>query len=73
MKTYIEVAESQELSASEHYRYVMYMKTRWPDTEEQKCRDGYATEWAIRFKLGREYACSDREGQSILMTIYTGA
>jgi hypothetical protein len=45
------------------------MRTRWGDTEEQKCRDGYAFEWAERFADGYEYEASDISGVQVLLDI----
>lgn len=55
MKTFEEVAD--------HFNY---MRIRWIDEEELQCQVGYASEWAERFLVGREYECSDRKGQAIL-------
>ena len=46
--------------------FIDYMTERWKDTERQKCLDGYAQEWAMRFKNGVAYAYSDTIGQGIL-------
>jgi hypothetical protein len=66
LKTYAEVAKLYKLDELQTKRYVAYMKARWPDTEERKCSDGYAAEWAKRFQIGCEYGCSDADGQKIL-------
>jgi len=42
------------------------MNKRWADSEDVKCRIGYAGEWAERFKRGIEYSSSDSAGQAIL-------
>jgi len=67
METYDEVA--WKIIPNNHVqrkRYVAYMRARWADTEAEKCEDGYAVEWAERFRLRIEYAMSDREGQHLL-------
>ena len=66
MLTYEEVAAAARLNKTTAKRFVQYMRARWADTEKQKSGDGYAAEWAERFKDGDEYAASDRVGQSIL-------
>ena len=68
-KTYSEVASKYGLSDSIRERYIRYMIQRWESTEEQKCPDGYAIEWAERFKNGLEYSASDLFGQEILRSI----
>jgi len=67
--TYEEVANIAGLDRETKNRYVEYMRKRWNDTEEQKCRDGYAGQWAQRFKLKYEYQASDPNGQSVLKEI----
>ena len=69
MTTYKEVAEHIGLTGDVKERYLKYMKARWgePEDESIKCRVGYAEEWALRFKDGDEFNCSDAEGQQILM------
>ena len=64
--TYRDVAEKVGLDTETTERYVKYMTIRWPDTEEQKCQDGYAYEWAERFAHGIEYGKSDMMGQVVL-------
>ncbi len=64
--TYQEVARAHGLTGVTARRYISYMRTRWADTEGQKSRDGYAGEWAERFKHGREYSASDSTGQRVL-------
>jgi len=68
MKTYEEVAKKHGLPLDTAKRFVLYMRRRWGDTEDEKvkCQVGYAGEWAERFKSMVEYSASDREGQSIL-------
>ena len=65
-KTYEEIAEQGGLSGKTGERFVFYMRHRWAETEEQKCRDGYAMEWCQRFFQGREYECADHIGQRLL-------
>lgn len=69
MKTYEEVANYCGLEEITKQRFIKYMTIRWSDTESQKCQDGYAIEWANRFKDKREFECSDIFGQAILMQI----
>ena len=69
LKTYLEVGQAEGLGETTLIRFVMYMKARWEDTEEEKCGCGYAREWAARFRGGVEYAMSDLEGQSVLEKI----
>jgi hypothetical protein len=71
MLSYQEVAKEYELDRSTAIRFVEYMKARWGDIEDEniKCHVGYAGEWAKRFKQGREFECSDLEGQEILMLL----
>ncbi len=69
MKTYKEVGESVGLSGGTLDIYVKYMKSRWEGTEDQKCKDGYASEWAMRFKSGREFLASDGEGKRVLSSL----
>lgn len=68
MKTYEEVGKSVGLTGNTLKRYVYYMKARWANNESQQCneKDGYAKEWALRFKGGIEFAKSDILGQSLL-------
>ena len=53
MSTYEDVAKECGLSVSQSKKYVTYMKVRWQDSEDTKCKVGYAKEWAVRFKMGR--------------------
>ena len=69
METYAEVGRLAGLKGRWLDRFVEYMTIRWPDTEKQKCRDGYAFEWAERFADGFDYACSDTKGKQILLDI----
>ena len=69
MKTYEEVADAVKLTPTQKNRYVTYMRDRWAETEEQKCWDGYALEWANRFKQGIEYMMSDSIGRVTLQKI----
>lgn len=72
IKTYQYVGLKAGLDLETLTRYVKYMTTRWKDTEEQKCRDGYAMEWAMRFLHKYEYQFSDGIGQSVLKEIDGG-
>jgi hypothetical protein len=67
--TYEEVGVKVGLEGKNLARFVAYMQARWADTEEQKSRDGYAEEWAMRFKAGAEYHASDGVGQEVLRKI----
>jgi len=67
--TYLAVGETMGLKGIRLLRYLEYMKTRWPDTEELKCQTGYAWEWAGRFADQVEYECSDEGGKHILRKI----
>ncbi len=69
LKTFKEVAEYNNLDSTTKRRYIDYMQIRWLETEEQKCKDGYATEWALRFKNKMEYQKSDELGLYILKNI----
>jgi len=75
MTNYEQVAEAYNLTGLVRAKYLLYMRTRWGGKryktdaiteEEEKCLTGYASEWAERFKQGKEYECSDSVGQSIL-------
>lgn len=67
--TYEEVGVKGGLEGKTLARYVAYMTARWAKTESQKCQDGYAEEWAMRFKSGAEYHASDMEGEAVLRKI----
>lgn len=69
MKTYSEVAE--KLEEPQKTRFLTYMQLRWgdPKDEEIKCRVGYASEWAERFKEHMEMLCSDNYGKQVLRSI----
>jgi hypothetical protein len=69
LTTYEEVARRAGLQPIVRELYLHYMRVRWEETEEQKCRDGYAMEWAIRFKEGREFSASDSTGRVILQSM----
>ena len=69
-KTYIDVAKKEGLTGFRAGFYIEYMTLRWQDTEKQKCIDGYAEEWARRFKDGREYVASDQEGRKLIKDLY---
>lgn len=66
MKTYEEVAAAARLAPEVASRYVRYMRTRWPQEEQELCETGYAAEWAVRFRDSIEYACSDEHGRAVL-------
>ena len=70
--TYEEIAEQVGLERRTLGRYLEYMKSRWADSEEIKCRVGYAREWALRFKNGIEYSASDSHGRRVLFEIDGG-
>jgi hypothetical protein len=72
IKSYEAVAQASGLSEDTKQRYLKYMLTRWRDTEEMKCKSGYAEDWAVRFKQGREFECSDQTGRSILRGMANG-
>lgn len=69
---YEEVADDCDLNVQQKQRYVKYMRARWNGSEEQKCQDGYAREWAYRFGSRCEYWASDTEGRGVLTTIDGG-
>ena len=64
--TYTAIGKRHGLTGTKLHRYVSYMNKRWADSEDVKCRVGYAGEWAERFKRGIEYSSSDPAGQAIL-------
>lgn len=66
---YEDVADNVGLDASTRGRYIRYMRIRWVDTEELRCRNGYAAEWAWRFKDKGEYGMSDSVGLVVLKEI----
>ena len=70
MNTYEEVGKAVGLDEAKQWLYVEYMKTRWADSEAEKCAVGYAKEWAERFKNNREVECSDSIGQSVLRVLF---
>ena len=69
MKTYLAIGLKAGLNKGKLREFVNYMKKRWPGTETKQCVSGYAEEWAIRFKNGFEFECSDTEGREILKSI----
>jgi len=69
MATYREIGIQYGLTGTKLNLYVQYMLSRWPDSEKQKCLDGYAGEWANRFLVHTEFNSSDNIGQSILSEI----
>jgi hypothetical protein len=68
--TYLFVGHKAGLEGNRLVLYIAYMKARWEDSEEPKCRHGYAMEWAERFKRGAEYCHSNGEGQKLLDKLY---
>lgn len=72
LRTYEEVANEYRLEGYDGSLFVLYMKKRWPDSEEEKCLYGYASEWAERFKKRTAWVCSDSEGQRILEELAPG-
>jgi hypothetical protein len=71
MKTYKEVADEMNLFGKTRIHYLDYMSIRWPDKEDEErmSLDGYAHEWASRFKRGVEWEASDLDGAAILERI----
>lgn len=69
-QTYLKVGRDAGLDGNRLVLFVAYMKARWTDTEESKCRHGYAGEWAGRFQKGIEFSASDLEGQRLLDKLY---
>lgn len=69
--TYREVGYDAGLMFNDLDRFVRYMTTRWGGSEVEKCRTGYAREWALRFLSGQEYDAADPIGQVILNAIDT--
>jgi hypothetical protein len=67
--TYEEIGIKNGLDSTTLARYVAYMQARWADTETQKCQDGYAEEWAVRFKSKAEYFAADAVGTAVLRKI----
>ena len=70
--TYEEVGQRAGLNERTLALYVSYMKSRWPNDEDVKCRVGYADEWAYRFKVGIARTCSDAEGKRVLDALEKG-
>ncbi len=66
MKTFENIAKETGLTEKTETRYCAYMRARWSDDEERMCQDGYAKEWAERFKSGYEYEASDSIGRAML-------
>ena len=64
--TYEAIGKSEGLEGSTLIIYVAYMMERWKNSEQQKCIDGYAREWANRFKNDIAWQCSDTYGKSVL-------
>ena len=70
METYRAVGREAGLTEFRLDFYVSYMTQRWADTERQKCLDGYAKEWAIRWLTGHEWTASDSFGKMLVKNIY---
>ena len=68
-ENYTQVADEAGLTGKVKERYLNYMWIRWSNSEVEKSMTGYAGEWAERFATGREYACSDIQGQTVLNTM----
>ena len=66
---YAAVGREVGLDPVTNSRYVAYMKARWGDQEDLKCRTGYAKEWAERFKAKIEFGASDSTGQALLKAL----
>ena len=66
---YYDIGKKEGLKGFRLEHYVVYMKTRWPDDEDLKCKNGYAQEWADRFVYGLEWTASDSHGRLILQQI----
>lgn len=69
MKTYEEVASAAGLAPETASRFARYMRTRWPEQEQELCETDYAAEWAVRFRESMEYVCSDSAGRAVLRMI----
>jgi len=59
---YHRIAKSVGLDWKNAVRYTLFMKERFPGEKDE----GYATEWANRFKRGVEYNVADSESKQIL-------
>ncbi len=70
--SYERVADNAELDPGTRERFLTYMHYRWPKVEDESrmSRDGYAFQWAMRFKEGVEYQASDDEGRRILQVLW---
>jgi len=68
-KTFEDVGKTAQLTEHTLQRYVSYMTVRWGASEARMVADGYAFEWAGRFKRGNEYSEADCVGQSLLDTM----
>ncbi len=73
--TYEMVADKAKLDLGTRLRFLAYMRKRWPlgEDEARMSTDGYALEWATRFKNGIEYEASDIEGRMILKALWNKA
>ena len=72
MKTYEDIADTNNMPTQMKQRFVAYMRLRWSDEEKMQCLTGYAQEWAERFLAHDEYGCSDKVGQEVLAEIDSG-
>lgn len=61
------IAIEHQLNNEQKELFIDYMMSRWESTAEQKCKTGYAAEWAMRFKDETEFVRSDEIGKRILM------
>jgi hypothetical protein len=50
--------------------YINYMRLRGGQNEAWECDTGIAADWAGRFRQGLEWACSDGQGQVLLIALY---
>ena len=71
--TYKDMAKEMKLNKETTKRYIKFMEARWPEREAAICEDGYARQWAHRFKRNEEFIYSDSEGRRILMEMLTTA
>jgi hypothetical protein len=62
---YHRIAKSVGLDWKNAVRYTLFMKERFPGEKDE----GYATEWAERFRRGVEHNAVDSKGRQILKEI----
>lgn len=67
-----EVGRKAGLDSQTLKRFVYYMKARFAEREEEICRSGYGTEWAVRFLHKIEFECSDSFGRALLSKMVEG-